>query len=983
MRKFARKLSFILIFASGVAIAAITFEPNQQPYGYIAPPTLSKVNISGGDAVTFVPWFERESFRGDLIAGATSSNGVVNLLAPLWRASTLLDAQDWDLGRKIFTMHPDGYAVPFRQDTLDNDQMKELEDDEDERLDFLRGDRSEEGGKFDRVRESVLGDIIHSNPYYVGVPRAGYPGDGYPAFAYTHRNRPGMVYVGANDGMLHAFDAETGAEKWAYVPSMLFADEKLAMLAEDPYVHQYYVDGPITVEDAQKADGTWYTVLVGGLGAGGRGLFALDITSAATPATETEAATKLMWELSDNDSGNINYTYARTSIVKLNDGKWYAVTGNGYMGSKKAYLLIINLETGALTRQIEVKGDGDNGLSSPTLVDTNKDGKADYAYAGDLNGNMWKFDLTSTSPALWTYAFGSDDVPLFRTAEDLVTGEYQPITTAPEVGLHPTNGLMIYFATGRLFATEDAQGDEGASIQSVYGIRDNNWDPLTLPIPHTALLNQDLRRGLHADSGTAVRTATNHSINWTTHKGWRTDLQVDSPATEEIGERVLQDVILKDGRVQFMSTNPTFATGSNWLMQLNAGNGGAPDSPVIDLSGDRKFSVLDNVDGDASGTVEEVPEDRVVGVYQGFGLISRPSIGSAGSAGDAAILNHLYLVDPWTNPETDGSPEEPGGDTGLIGDGHIDVDTSTEIYAFDDGATNNHDHNWDAKYDLTTVDFFDMQSDGFDYFDEAHMPQATGARFILTVTNAHLSPGGVVEINGIGTPVKEYRALTKRYLQGNLGEGESFPVYKLGPLTPTDVADGVVELDTFRMAFAGNALLVGGVHPTATGCVKGNEPGQNGEYRNGALTIQAVDASNVAPGYTYDPTTNAYHTASNAIHEDGYAFPNNGATDLEDDGTLFWETTIFWHWGGGCFGIDDKDKYDENYAEQVGDYDRGTDADISGDPPPPPPPEEEEEEESEEGDPGFTTDPSTSTVTVSSGNETGRLSWQELIPDNN
>ncbi|NNF51698.1 MAG: PQQ-binding-like beta-propeller repeat protein, partial [Gammaproteobacteria bacterium] len=589
MRKLAKNFSFILLFASGVAIAAIKFVPNQQPYGYIAPPTLSKVNISGGDAVTFVPWFERESFRGDLIAGATSATGVVNLATPLWRAGTVLDAQDWDLGRKIFTMHKDGYAVPFRALSLDNDQMKELENDENERLDFLRGDRSNEGGLFGRVRDSVLGDIIHSNPYYVGVPRAGYAGDGYPAFAYTHRNRPGMVYVGANDGMLHAFDATTGEEKWAYIPSMLFNDAKLGLLAEDPYVHQYYVDGPITVEDAQKADGTWYTVLVGGLGAGGRGLFALDVTSAATPTTEADAATKLMWELSDQDSGNINYTYARTSIVKLNDGKWYAVTGNGYMGGSKAFLLIINLETGVITREIELDGGGDNGLSSPTLVDINKDGTADYAYAGDLNGNMWKIDLTSATPSLWGPAFDNDDkIPLFTTAEDPVTGDFQPITTAPEIGLHPDNGLMVYFATGRLFATEDAQGDEGASVQSVYGIRDNNWDPLNLPIPQTALLNQDLRRGTHADSGTAVRTATNHSINWTTHKGWRTDLQVDSPTTEEIGERVLQDVILKDGRVQFMSTNPTFATGSNWLMQLNASNGGAPGAPVIDLSGDRK-----------------------------------------------------------------------------------------------------------------------------------------------------------------------------------------------------------------------------------------------------------------------------------------------------------------------------------------------------------------------------------------------------------
>ena len=334
MHKFSKILSFGMAFLCGVAIAANTWEVNQQPFGHLAPPALSKVNLTAGDAVTFVPWFERFTFRGDLLAGATSSTGSVNLMSPLWRAGTVLDAMDWHLDRKIFTMHKDGYPVPFRQDDIHGDQLKELDGDKNERLDFLRGDRSEEGGKFDRERVSVLGDIVHSNPNYVAAPRAGYAGDGYPAFAYANRDRAGMVYVGANDGMLHAFDAETGTERWAYVPSILF--ETLGLLAEYPYIHQYYVDGPITVEDAQKADGTWYTALVGGLGAGGRAYYALDVTSATTPATEAAAASKLMWEFTNDVEGDLNYTYARPSIVKLNDGIWYAVVGSGYMGSKKS-----------------------------------------------------------------------------------------------------------------------------------------------------------------------------------------------------------------------------------------------------------------------------------------------------------------------------------------------------------------------------------------------------------------------------------------------------------------------------------------------------------------------------------------------------------------------------------------------------------------------------------------------------------------------
>ncbi len=752
---------------------------------------------------------------------------------------------------------------------------------------------------------------------------------------------------------------------------------KLKLLAEDPYIHQYMVDGPITVEDAQKADGTWYTALVSGLGAGGRAYFALDVTSAAAPATEVEAATKFMWEFSEQDDGDLNYTYARPSIVRLNDGVWYAVVGSGYMGSKRARLFIINLETGALTREIEVDGGGDNGLSSPTLVDINQDGKADYAYAGDLNGNMWKFDLSSALPANWGPAYIDKKIPLFTTEKGVDSNEFQAITSAPEIGKHPTNGLMVYFGTGRLFGVGDLDGYEATQMQSVYGIRDNNWDPLTVPVTDAQLLKQTLRRGLHSDSGQVVRTATDNAIDWTTHRGWRTNLRVAGATSEEIGERVTQDITLKSGRVQFLSTNPVLRSGSNYLMQLNAMNGGAPGAPIMDLNGDKKFSILDNVDGDSNGSVEEVAQDRVVGVYQGFGLTSRPTLGITSGGGDAAILNHLYTTDPNSNPETDNNPSPPD-DPGFVG-GHIDVDTSTAIYPLDDGATNQHTHEWDNKHNLTILDFFDLKEDGFDDIDEAHMPQATGASFIVNVANAHLSPGGILEINGIGIPVTEYRALIKRYLAGNLGPGEEVPVLKLTTPSAAEAAAGIEQLTSLKMAFATDALLIGGVHPTATGCVKGNEPGQNGEYRNGALTIQALDASNVAPGYTYNPVTNAWHTGSNAIHADGYAFPNNGSLALEDDGTMYWETTIFWHWGGGCYGLDKKEDYDANYAADVGEDTRGTDGDISGDPPPPPP---DPDPDPEPEDPGFTLDPTTTTVNVASSNETGRLSWQELIPDN-
>ena len=510
------------------------------------------------------------------------------------------------------------------------------------------------------------------------------------------------------------------------------------------------------------------------------------------------------------------------------------------------------------------------------MIDIDKNGTADYAYAGDLNGNMWKFDLSSTSSLLWRPAFVDKKIPLFTTEEGVDSGDYQAITTAPEIGKHPTNGLMVYFGTGRLFSNDDLEGYTATQMQSVYGIRDNNWAAADVPIADAQLLKQTLRRNEHTSSGQTVRTATDYAINWSTHKGWRTDLRVEGALPEEIGERVTQDMTLKSGRVQFLTTNPVLRSGSNYYMQLNAMNGGAPGAPIMDLNGDNKFSVLDNVDGDANGAVEEVAQDRVVGVYQGFGLTSRPTLGIAAGGGDAAILNHLYTTDPNSNPETDNNPSPPD-DPGFVG-GHIDVDTSTAMYAFDDGATNKHEHEWDDKHNLTIVDFFDLQSTDFDYIDDVGLPTTAGNPFIVNVANAHLSPGGVIEINGIGMPVKDYRALIKRAVAGNLGPDESVPVFKLGTPTAAESAAGVQELTSLKMAFATDALLLGGVHPTATGCVKGNDPGQNGEYRNGALTIQALDASDVAGGYTYDAVTEVYHTGSHAIHELGYGFPNNGAT---------------------------------------------------------------------------------------------------------
>ena len=226
----------IISLACGLVLAAATFIANNQPWGYVAPPALSSVNFSKGNVIAYTPWFEDGTFRGDLLALPVGVNGAVTLLAPDWRAATQLDLQDYNTGRRIVTTDGLGGGIPFRIVNLTPSQQ--LQVGSDAILNYVRGDRSNESLTGMRIRLGVLGDIVHSGPVYVGSPAAGYDFDGYLAFASANAGRPGRVFVGANDGMLHAFDAATGNEVYAYVPSMVLGNvSKLTSLS---YSHQYF-----------------------------------------------------------------------------------------------------------------------------------------------------------------------------------------------------------------------------------------------------------------------------------------------------------------------------------------------------------------------------------------------------------------------------------------------------------------------------------------------------------------------------------------------------------------------------------------------------------------------------------------------------------------------------------------------------------------------------------------------------------------------
>ncbi len=981
-KRYLRRAAIILSLTAGAVLAAAMFIANNQPWGYVSAPALSSVNFKSGTVVAYTPWFEASTSRGDLLALPVGTNGAVALLAPNWRASVQLESQHFFSGRRIVTTDGLGGGIPFQFDDLTPAQQLQLGSAT--ILDYVRGDRSNESAAALRVRSSVLGDIVHSGPVYVGRPAAGHNFGEYLAFASDNAGRAPRVFVGANDGMLHAFDGGTGNEVFAYVPSMVMGN--LPKLAVQPYDHQYFVDGFLTVEDAQLG-GSWHTVLAGGLGAGGKGYFALDVTSAGA-ATEAEAAGKILWEFHSGSAGaaNLGFSYSRPSIVRLVNGQWAVVVANGYLSaSGVASLYVLDIQTGAVIREIVVQDLNANGLSSPTVIDSDGDGYVDVAYAGDLNGNLWKFDLGSASPAAWSVAYG--DQPLFQTA--LNGTVRQAISTAPEVGRHPDGGVLVYIATGRLFSDSDGVDK---STQAVYGIWDNDWAS-GVPIDIAQLRTQQLKSATHS-SGASVRVATANYPDWSVHRGWMTPTEIVGASLLDQGERVIQDILLHDNRISFMSVNPTIATGENWFIQLAALTGGAPRKTIVDVNKDFTLDVADNVDGDADGEITNSPEDRVVGEYQNFGLASRPVVGVLGAGSSAALINHLTAISPTDTPR----PDDPG----LLG-GHIDLDTSHETYPFNTGApecdveglpegctllgtgnatTDGHVHEWDDKHDLTTIDYFDLpDGEGKPLFEiNAGGSEVTPTTlFMMTVANTDLSPGGILELNGTSISVSDYHKLLDRYLSGTLGSGETFPLYKRNKPSASEAANGVVQLLTLKLSFDAFAILSGDLLPTKTGCVRGNNAGALGEYRNGALMIQAVeiDADKVGEGFEFDEDMQVYKSGNTVI---------DGTHGYTIDG-LLWESTTFWHWDGPCYGEPEwAPLYQTCIIQGEGGCIKGSeeqkkkgkkkkkkkkdDDDDGGSPPP-------------ADGPPTSTDPghSVTSTTIAGSNDTGRLFWRELVPE--
>jgi len=487
------------------------------------------------------------------------------------------------------------------------------------------------------VRASRMSDIWHSSPVYVGKPRLSWIsasakfGSSYRAFQKKQVKRDAMVYVGSNGGMLHGFDAKTGAEKLAYIPGSLYssaATKGYHPLTDPIYAHKpVYVDATPSVSDA-KLKGEWKTVLVGGLGRGGRGMFALDVTDPNEFMSDIKAAKTVLWEFSNKDDGDLGFTHSEATIAYLNNDKWAAVFGNGpcsdaaTCGDGQAKLFIVYLDGpvgGVWNKGLQYHkistGAGSttkrNGLFAPRLVDLNADGAADFAYAGDLHGNLWRFDLRGKSASEWK-------------GKALFKGDSkQPITVQPTITSAPssvtafrssldTPGVMVLVGTGTFIEPGDK-----ALVHDQYflGLYDSGKE---IPGGLSGLVKQSFDAKA---TGNDRVTKSSLVVDYSTGKksGWYIELK-------DLGERVASPARVRHGHVLFNSIIPdrsecsSSGVGWEWLVQI--GNGGSAKNAQYDHNGDGKVTTAGDEVKDSSGETVGYAAKKVIGK----GLLATPSV---------------------------------------------------------------------------------------------------------------------------------------------------------------------------------------------------------------------------------------------------------------------------------------------------------------------------------------------------------------------
>ena len=515
---------------------------------------------------------------------------------------------------------------------------------------FIRGDHRKEGaGQPFRSRLNaagqpfILGDIVNSNPVLIkGIFNGAYDALGlggssaYQDFIAFKRARESVLFVGGNDGMLHAFKdvnaqppatstaATDGAEIFAYVPRAVYAN--LYKLAEKNYggivPHQYYVDGPQNEGDAYvkgpgatpgtlAATPSWRNYLLGSLGAGGRAIYALDVTS-----SPTLNASNVRWEISSATDSDMGYILSPIEVGVLQNGQWVAIFGNGFSsGSGKATLFVVDLETAAI-KKLDVDTTGSNGLGGVGIL-RNASGQIASLYAGDLKGKLWKFDYTAGSP-VFTTSGGvspftvSGSSPFFTATTS--GGAAQAITQPPSIFNHTQGGKIIVFGTGKLFAAGD---ETDFTAQTVYGVWDKPADTLLRPLARAQLQPRTFaaQAGVGLASGTTFYSLTGSAVNWATQRGWAVDLstiltggRVIYPTQVFSPTLVLVTAVAPAQSVAVCSASN--GVGADLVFEVETG---LPTTyPLFDTNGNGQISSDPNIDPIAAGILTNAVGRRAV-----------------------------------------------------------------------------------------------------------------------------------------------------------------------------------------------------------------------------------------------------------------------------------------------------------------------------------------------------------------------------------
>ena len=600
----------------------------------------------------YLALFNSEQWNGDILAfSLDSTTGAIQTTAS-WSSGDELKNRDLSTNDRTILTYDGSDGIALQWSSLTTAQQADLRTNDSggtdnvatgmARLGHIRGDRGCEFSStetcyyddgtnvFDskslRERNGRLGDIVHSGPVFVGGPESNWPdvapfpvtsGNTYTEYREAQASRPGVVYVGANDGMLHGFQQSDGEEVLAYVPNAIFSNgvgEGMHYFTDPAYSHRYGVDLRASVADVyarttSAGSDSWKTVLVGGMRGGGRGLFALDVTNpAAFSETSSNPQNTVMWEFSTADDADLGYTFSQPSIVPMEGSsgtiRWGVVVGNGYndQGSGEAKLFILFLEEGLDgtwtpgTDYLEIStGVGTttdrNGLATPAVIDSDGDGLADRAYAGDLKGNMWAFDLSGSSASSWDVAYksGTTPKPLFTAPAT------QQITVSPviirnsEIPTASTNtpNTLVIFGTGQYLTTADISNTDQ---QTMYGI----WDAGDQELDRTDLVGQTIGVATAA-SGAIVRTLTDNPANYAVNHGWYIDLP-------DSGERSVTDAVIRGDHVFFNTmipdNDPCESGGYGWLMVAKWTNGGRPADIAFDTNNDALLDADDSVSGE-------------------------------------------------------------------------------------------------------------------------------------------------------------------------------------------------------------------------------------------------------------------------------------------------------------------------------------------------------------------------------------------------